>query len=169
MKNRKSEEIKELIVNVARVTKVVKGGRRFSFSVLVVVGDTRGRCGFGIGKAKEVPEAISKATQLAKRSMVRIPLKEGRTVHYDNVVVSGSTKVVIRSAPVGTGIIAGGAMRAVFEVLGVKDVVAKSVGNPSANNLVRTTFKALMSMIPPKEIAVARDKRISDIVGRRNN
>ena len=140
-KNIDGTELTEKLVSINRVAKVVKGGRRFGFAALVVVGDTKGRVGFGTGKAKEVPEAIKKATEKAKIKMLRVPLKEGRTIHHDIKGRHGASKVILRTAPPGTGIIAGGPMRAVFETLGVQDVVSKSVGSSSPYNMVRATFE----------------------------
>src|SRR5690606_11638895 len=150
-----------------RVAKVVKGGRRFGFAALVVVGDQRGRVGFGHGKAREVPEAIRKATEDAKKKMVRIPLREGRTLHHDVRGHFCAGRVYLRAAPVGTGIIAGGPMRAVFEWLGIHDVVAKSVGTQNPYNMIRATFDALVNMQSPRVVAQRRGKKVSDIVGKR--
>lgn len=161
-------ELKDKLVSISRVAKVVKGGKNFSFSALIVVGDGKGRVGYGLGKAREVPEAMRKATEQAKRSLVKIPLREGRTLHHDLVGRFGAGHVVIRSAPVGTGIKAGGPMRAVFEVLGVHDVVAKSIGSANPHNMVKATFRALESMSSPKLVAARRDKKISLIIGRRD-
>jgi len=160
-------EFVEKLVSINRVAKVVKGGRRFGFAALVVVGDGRGRVGFGAGKAREVPEAIRKATEQAKRGMVRIPLREGRTLHHDVNGRYGAGRVVLRPAPPGTGIIAGGPMRAVFESLGVQDVVAKSVGTSNPHNMIKATFQALVSIQSPKDVAAKRGKKVGDIVGRR--
>jgi small subunit ribosomal protein S5 len=155
------------LVSINRVAKVVKGGRRFGFAALVVVGDGRGRVGYGSGKAREVPEAIRKATQRAKRGMIRVPLREGRTLHHDVHGHFGAGKVVLRAASAGTGIIAGGPMRAVFETLGVQDVVTKSIGSSNPHNMVRATFDALQRMQSPRQIASKRGRKISDILGRR--
>src|ERR1700741_4595710 len=155
------------LVHINRVAKVVKGGRRFGFAALVVVGDQKGRVGFGHGKAREVPEAIRKATDAAKRNMVRIPLREGRTLHHDLYGRFGAGKVILRAAPAGTGIIAGGPMRAVFETMGVQDIVAKSVGSNNPHNMVKATLVALKSMTSPRAVAAKRGKKIADIVGRR--
>jgi small subunit ribosomal protein S5 len=144
----------------------VKGGKRFGFAALVVVGDGKGRAGFGHGKAREVPEAISKATAAAKKAMVRVPLKEGRTLHHDAKGHFGAGKVTVRTAPPGTGIIAGGPMRAVFESLGVADVVTKSVGTSNAYNMIRATFEALRDQTSPKSVAQRRGKKIADLLGR---
>jgi small subunit ribosomal protein S5 len=144
----------------------VKGGKRFGFAALVVVGDGKGRAGFGHGKAREVPEAISKATAAAKKAMVRVPLKEGRTLHHDGAGHFGAGRVYLRSAPQGTGIIAGGPMRAVFESLGVHDVVTKSVGTNNPYNMIRATFEALTEQTSPKSVAQRRGKKIADLLGR---
>jgi small subunit ribosomal protein S5 len=160
------EELIEKLVHINRVSKTVKGGKRFGFAALVVVGDGKGRVGFGHGKAREVPEAISKATAAAKKSMVRIPLKEGRTLHHDGNGHFGAGLVTLRSAPQGTGIIAGGPMRAVFESLGVADVVTKSVGTSNPYNMIRATFEALREQTSPKSVAQRRGKKIADLLGR---
>jgi len=146
---------------------VVKGGRRFGFAAVVVVGDSKGRVGYGSGKAREVPEAIRKATDSAKRQMIRVPLREGRTLHHDLYGRFGAGKVILRAAPAGTGIIAGGPMRAVFETMGVQDIVAKSVGSNNPHNMVKATFAALKSMTSPRSVATKRGKKVADIVGRR--
>ena len=171
-RNRQSREDPELLdklVHINRVAKVVKGGRRFSFAALVVAGDGNGRVGFGAGKAKEVPEAIRKATEQAKRKMIRVPLRDGRTLHHDVAGRFGAGKVVVRSAPPGTGIIAGGPMRAVFETLGVQDVVAKSIGTANPHNMIKATFDALQNTASPKSVAARRGKKVSDIVSRRGS
>lgn len=155
------------LVSINRVAKVVKGGRRFGFAALVVVGDGKGRVGYGSGKAKEVSDAMRKALETAKKSMMRIPLREGRTVHHDLYGRFGAGKVIIRTAPVGTGIIAGGPMRAVFEALGVQDVVAKSVGTSNPHNMLKATFDALEGMKSPRAIAAKRGKAVGEIVDRR--
>ncbi|OYU36013.1 30S ribosomal protein S5 [Novosphingobium sp. PASSN1] len=160
------EELIEKLVHINRVSKTVKGGKRFGFAALVVVGDGKGRVGFGHGKAREVPEAITKATASAKKTMVRIPLKEGRTLHHDGKGRFGAGKVNLRSAPAGTGIIAGGPMRAVFESLGVHDVVTKSVGTSNPYNMIRATFDALTDQTSPKSVAQRRGKKIADLLGR---
>ena len=160
------EELIEKLVHINRVSKTVKGGKRFGFAALVVVGDGKGRVGFGHGKAREVPEAISKATAAAKKAMVRVPLKEGRTLHHDGNGHFGAGKVTLRSAPQGTGIIAGGPMRAVFESLGVADVVTKSVGTSNPYNMIRATFEALVEQTSPKSVAQRRGKKIADLLGR---
>ncbi|RZJ94010.1 MAG: 30S ribosomal protein S5, partial [Novosphingobium sp.] len=157
------EELIEKLVHINRVSKTVKGGKRFGFAALVVVGDGKGRVGFGHGKAREVPEAISKATAAAKKTMVRIPLKEGRTLHHDGNGHFGAGKVTLRSAPAGTGIIAGGPMRAIFESLGVADVVTKSVGTSNPYNMIRATFEALNEQTSPKSVAQRRGKKIADL------
>lgn len=165
-KNTKEDtELIDKLVGINRVAKVVKGGRRFGFAALVVVGDTRGRVGFGTGKAKEVPEAIKKATEDAKKKLIRVPLKEGRTLHHDMKGHYGAGRVVLRSAPAGTGIIAGGPMRAVFETLGVQDVVAKSVGTSNPHNMIKATFDALNFMNSPRNIANKRGKKVSEVFG----
>ena len=159
-------EFVEKLVSINRVAKVVKGGRRFGFAALVVVGDGKGRVGHGAGKAREVPEAIRKATEQAKRTMVRVPLREGRTLHHDLKGHFGAGQVVMRAAPAGTGIIAGGPMRAVFEALGVQDVVAKSVGTSNPHNMVKATLAALASIVSPRVVAARRGKKIADILGK---
>ena len=168
LKNIEGNELTEKLVSINRVAKVVKGGRRFGFAALVVVGDTKGRVGFGTGKAKEVPEAIKKATDKAKIKMLRIPLKEGRTIHHDIKGRHGASKVILRTAPPGTGIIAGGPMRAVFETLGVQDVVSKSVGSSSPYNMVRATFEGLKNIQSPRNIASRRGLKVSNIFGKKN-
>jgi len=160
------EELVEKLVHINRVSKTVKGGKRFGFAALVVVGDGKGRVGFGHGKAREVPEAISKATAAAKKAMVRVPLREGRTLHHDGKGHFGAGLVTVRSAPQGTGIIAGGPMRAVFESLGVADVVTKSVGTSNPYNMIRATFEALTAQVSPKSVAQRRGKKIADLLGR---
>ena len=160
------EELIEKLVHINRVSKTVKGGKRFGFAALVVVGDGKGRAGFGKGKAREVPEAITKATAAAKRAMVRVPLKEGRTLHHDGKGRFGAGKVNLRTAPAGTGIIAGGPMRAVFESLGVADVVTKSVGSSNPYNMIRATFDALTDQTSPKSVAQRRGKKVADLLGR---
>jgi small subunit ribosomal protein S5 len=156
-------------VHINRVAKVVKGGRRFGFAALVVVGDQKGRVGFGKGKAREVPEAIRKATEAAKRTLLKVPLREGRTLHHDVRGRHGAGKVLLRAAPAGTGIIAGGPMRAVFETLGIQDVVAKSLGSSNPYNMVRATFDALRHEDSPRGVAARRGKKVSDIVSRRRD
>jgi len=160
-------ELHDKLVSINRVAKVVKGGRRFGFSALVVVGDQKGRVGFGHGKAREVPEAIRKATEQAKRTLIRVPLREGRTLHHDVAGRHGAGRVLLRTAPPGTGIIAGGPMRAVFECLGVQDVVTKSQGSSNPHNMIRATFSALGRQNSPRSIAGKRGKKVSEIVGRR--
>jgi len=160
-------EFHEKLVAVNRVAKVVKGGRRFGFAALIVVGDGRGRVGYGHGKAKEVPEAIRKATEQAKRQMIRVPLREGRTIHHDSLGVFGSGRVLLRSAPTGTGVIAGGPMRAVFDCLGIQDIVAKSIGTSNPYNMVKATLEALKGMESPRQIASRRGKKVSDVVAAR--
>ena len=161
------DEFVDKLVAINRVAKVVKGGKNFGFAALVVVGDQKGRVGFGKGKAREVPEAIRKAAQEAKRNLVRIPLREGRTLHHDAQGRWGAGKVVLRAAPAGTGIIAGGPMRAIFETLGVQDVVAKSIGSSNPYNMVRATVNALQSQTSPRSMAAKRGKKVSDILAQR--
>jgi small subunit ribosomal protein S5 len=160
------EELIEKLVHINRVSKTVKGGKRFGFAALVVVGDGKGRVGFGHGKAREVPEAIAKATAAAKRAMVRVPLKDGRTLHHDGMGHFGAGRVNVRSAPQGTGIIAGGPMRAVFESLGVADVVTKSIGTSNPYNMIRATFEALKEQTSPRSVAQRRGKKIADLLRR---
>ena len=166
--DRGDSEFVDKLVHINRVAKVVKGGRRFGFAALVVVGDQKGRVGFGHGKAREVPEAIRKATETAKRGMIRVPLREGRTLHHDISGRHGAGKVLLRSSPPGTGIIAGGPMRAVFECVGVQDVVTKSMGSSNPYNMVRATFEALKKQVSPRMVAAKRGKKVSDIIGRRS-
>jgi len=165
----RDNEFVDRLVHINRVATVVKGGRRFGFAALVVVGDQKGRVGFGKGKAREVPEAIRKATQDAKRRLIRVPLREGRTLHHDAAGRHGAGRVVLRAAPAGTGIIAGGPMRAVFETLGVQDVVAKSIGTSNPYNMVRATIDALKEQQSPRSIAAKRGKKVSDIIARRSD
>ena len=165
---RQDGELVDRLVNINRVAKVVKGGRRFGFSALVIVGDGKGRVGYGSGKAREVPEAVRKATEQAKRGMIRVPLRQGRTLHHDVQGHFGAGRVVLRAAPPGTGIIAGGPMRAVFESLGINDVVAKSIGSTNPHNMVKATFDALQKMMSPRAVAAKRGKKVGDIVGRRD-
>ncbi len=165
----RDNEFTEKLVAINRVAKVVKGGKRFGFAALVVVGDRKGRVGFGHGKAREVPEAIRKATEAAKRAMIRVPLREGRTLHHDVRGRHGAGKVVLRMADAGTGIIAGGPMRAVFESLGVQDVVAKSLGSSNPYNMVRATFDALKAEDSPRGVAARRGKKVGDILARRRD
>ena len=160
------EDLIEKLVHINRVSKTVKGGKRFGFAALVVVGDGKGRSGFGHGKAREVPEAISKATAAAKKAMIRVPLRDGRTLHHDGKGHFGAGKVTVRSAPSGTGIIAGGPMRAVFESLGVADVVTKSVGTSNPYNMIRATFEALKEQTSPRSVAQRRGKKVADLLGR---
>jgi small subunit ribosomal protein S5 len=159
-------EFADRLVAINRVSKTVKGGKRFGFAALVVVGDQKGRVGFGKGKAKEVPEAIRKATEQAKRQMVRIPLKEGRTLHHDIEGRHGAGRVIMHTAPEGTGIIAGGPMRAVFEMLGVKDVVSKSLGSQNPYNMIRATLDGLKKEASPRSVAQRRGKKVADILGK---
>ena len=160
-------DLVDKLVGINRVAKVVKGGRRFGFAALVVVGDEKGRVGFGSGKAREVPEAIRKATEKAKSQMIRVPLREGRTLHHDVRGDFGAGHVVCRTAPAGTGIIAGGPMRAVLETLGVQDVVAKSTGSQNPYNMVKATFEALGRLQSPRSVAARRGRKVSDILGPR--
>ena len=165
--DREESEFTDRLVAINRVSKTVKGGKRFGFAALVVVGDQKGRVGYGKGKAKEVPEAIRKATDDAKKNMVKVPLKEGRTLHHDMKGHFGAGKVVLRTAPSGTGIIAGGPMRAVFETLGVQDIVAKSIGTSNPHNVIRACMRALSRQNSPKNISNQRNKKISEIVEKR--
>jgi len=162
-------DLTDRLVHINRVAKVVKGGRRSSFAALVVVGDGQGRVGYGSGKAREVPEAIRKATDQAKRDMIRVPLRDGRTLHHDVQGRFGAGRVVLRAAPAGTGVIAGGPMRAVFETMGVQDVVAKSIGTANPYNIVKTTFDALNNCLSPRAVAAKRGKKVGDIVARRDD
>jgi small subunit ribosomal protein S5 len=159
---RGENDVVEKLVHINRVAATVKGGRRFSFAALMVVGDGKGRVGFGHGKAREVPEAIRKATEEAKKTMIRVPLRESRTLHHD-----GAGKVILRAAPPGTGVIAGGPMRAVLETLGIHDVVGKSTGSSNPYNMVRATMDALKGQSSPRQIANKRGKKVGDIIGRR--
>lgn len=168
----REEEAPEFIdrlVHINRVAKTVKGGRRMGFAALVIVGDEKGRVGFGKGKAREVPEAIRKATEEAKRNLIRVPLREGRTLHHDVRGRHGAGKVIMRAAPPGTGVISGGPMRAVMECLGVQDVVAKSLGTSNPYNMVRATFDGLKRMESPRTIAAKRGMKVGDLVGRRTD
>lgn len=165
--DKQDSEFVEKLVSINRVAKVVKGGRRFGFAALVVVGDQNGRVGYGSGKAQEVPEAIRKATEQAKRNMIKVPLRDSRTLHHDIQGRFGAGSVVLRAAPAGTGIIAGGPTRAIFESLGVADVVAKSIGTSNPYNMVKAVFEALKMIQAPREVAARRGKKIGDIVGRR--
>ena len=169
-RSREREEPSEFIdklVHINRVAKVVKGGRRFGFAALVIVGDQKGRVGHGHGKAREVPEAIRKATDAAKRNLIRVPLREGRTLHHDVLGRHGAGKVFLRAAPPGTGIIAGGPMRAVFDVLGMQDIVAKSIGSSNPYNMVRATFDALKHQDSPRSVAARRNIKVSTLQSRR--
>jgi len=163
------DELKDKLVTINRVAKVVKGGRRFSFAALVVVGDEKGRVGWGAGKAREVPEAIRKATERAKKTMIRVPMREGRTLHHDVIGEFGAGRVILRAAPAGTGIIAGGPMRAVFETLGMGDVVAKCTGSTNPHNMVKATFAALTRSTSPRAVASRRGKKVSDLLGPRKD
>jgi small subunit ribosomal protein S5 len=162
-------EFQDRLVAINRVSKTVKGGKRFGFAALVVVGDQKGRVGFGKGKAKEVPEAIRKATEQAKRQMIRVQLREGRTLHHDMEGRHGAGKVVMRTAPEGTGIIAGGPMRAVFEMLGIKDVVSKSIGSQNPYNMIRATMDGLRKESSPRSVAQRRGKKVADILPKRED
>ncbi|MFC7052669.1 30S ribosomal protein S5 [Hansschlegelia quercus] len=168
-RDREDSEFVDKLVHINRVAKVVKGGRRFGFAALVVVGDQKGRVGFGHGKAREVPEAIRKATESAKRGLIRVPLREGRTLHHDVDGRHGAGRVVVRAAPAGTGIIAGGPMRAVFETLGIHDVVAKSLGSSNPYNMVRATFDALKGEDSPRSVAARRGLKVSTLQARRKD
>jgi len=168
-RDERDSEFTDKLVHINRVAKVVKGGKRFGFAALVVVGDLKGRVGFGHGKAREVPEAIRKATEAARRALLRVPLREGRTLHHDSKGRHGAGRVIVRSAPPGTGIIAGGAMRAVFEMLGVHDVVAKSMGSTNPYNVVRATFDALKFQENPRAVAARRGKKYGEIAARRRD
>lgn len=165
--DREEAELIEKLVGINRVTKVVTGGKNFRFSAIVVVGDGKGRVGQGTGKAREVPEAIQKATEQAKRKMIRVPLREGRTLHHDVTASYGAGLVHMRAAVPGTGIIAGGPMRAVFEALGIQDVVSKSIGSSNPHNMVRATMKALQEISSPRQVAARRGKKVGELVGRR--
>ena len=167
-KDKKADDILEKLVHINRITKVVKGGRRFGFSALVVVGNQAGKIGIAHAKAKQVPDAIKKANEVARRKLIHIPLREGRTIHHDVNGSFGAGKVLLRMAPAGTGIIAGGAMRAIFEALGIQDIVAKSLATSNPYNLVRATFDAMENLDSPKKVASRRGKKISEIVGKRN-
>jgi small subunit ribosomal protein S5 len=168
-KEREQSDLVEKLVAINRVAKVVKGGRRFGFAALVVVGDGKGRVGTGHAKSKEVPEAIKKATEIAKRKMVRIPLREGRTIHHDVRGHYGAGKVILRTAPAGTGIIAGGPMRAIFEAVGISDIVAKATGTNNPHNMVKATFEALQNIQSPRQIAGRRGKKVSEIISNRQS
>jgi small subunit ribosomal protein S5 len=167
-RDREDSDIQDRLVAINRVSKTVKGGKRFGFAALVVVGDQKGRVGFGTGKAREVPEAIRKATEEAKKTMIRVPLKEGRTLHHDQEGRHGAGKIIMRAAAQGTGIIAGGPMRAVFEMLGVQDVVAKSQGTQNPYNMIRATFEGLKLEASPRQVAARRGKKVADILPKRD-
>ena len=162
-------EFKDKLVSINRITKVVKGGRRFAFSALVVVGDQAGSIGVGHGKAKQVPDAIRKATETAKKNLFKIPLREGRTLHHDVLQKDGAGKVLLRSAPSGTGIIAGGPTRAACEVLGIRDIVAKSMGSSNPMNVLRACIKGLKSQSSPKSISILRGKKIAEITKKKES
>ena len=166
--DKEGDGLLDKLVGINRVSKVVKGGRRFGFAALVVAGDSKGQVGFASGKAKEFPEAIKKATEKAKKEMIRVPLREGRTVHHDVIGYHGASKVLVRSAPAGTGIIAGGPMRAVFETLGVQDVVTKSQGSANPYNMVRATFDALSNLQSPRGVASRRGLKVSAVLGKKS-
>ena len=165
---RESDGLVDKLIGINRVTSVTKGGKNFKMLAMVVVGDGKGRIGYGTGKAKEVPEAISKATNAAKRNMKHIPLREGRTLHHDVRGRYGAGKVVLRMAPAGTGIIAGGPMRSLFEVLGIHDIVAKSVGSSNPHNMIKATLPALTDMASPRSVAVRRGKKVNEILGKKH-
>ena len=166
-KKKITDDIIEKLVHINRITKVVKGGRRFGFSALVVVGNQAGKIGIAHAKAKQVPDAIKKANEMARRKLIHIPLRDGRTIHHDVYGKDGAGKIKLRSAPKGTGMIAGGPVRAVCEVLGVKDIVAKSMGTANAHNVIRATMKALSKQFSPKHISTIRNKKISEIIEKR--
>lgn len=165
----RDSEFVDKLVHINRVAKVVKGGKRFGFAALVVIGDQKGRVGFGHGKAREVPEAIRKATESAKRNLTRVALREGRTLHHDIAGRHGAGRVYLRAAPAGTGIIAGGPMRAIFETLGVQDVVAKSTGTSNPHNMIKATLAALAKLNSPRMVASRRGKKVGDLIGRRED
>ena len=167
--DRQDSDLVDKLVGINRVAKVVKGGRRFGFAALVIVGDQKGRVGWGKGKAREVPEAIRKATESAKRNMIRVPLREGRTLHHDSDGRFGAGRVVLRAAPPGTGVIAGGPMRAIFETLGVQDIVTKSIGTSNPHNMIKATFAALENLMSPRQVAAKRNKKVGEIIGRRQD
>ena len=167
LKDKKNDDILEKLVHINRITKVVKGGRRFGFSALVVVGNQAGKIGIAHAKSKQVPDAIKKANETARRKLIHIPLREGRTIHHDVYGKDGAGKIILRSAPKGTGIIAGGPVRAVCEVLGIKDIVAKSMGTSNPHNMIRATMKALAKQNSPKQIAAIRNKKISNVIEKR--
>ena len=166
-KDKKKDDILEKLVHINRITKVVKGGRRFGFSALVVVGNQEGKIGIAHAKSKQVPDAIKKANEVARRKLIHIPLREGRTIHHDVYGKDGAGKIILRGAPKGTGIIAGGPVRAVCEVLGIKDIVAKSMGTSNPHNVIRATMKALSKQYSPKHISTIRNKKISEIIQKR--
>jgi small subunit ribosomal protein S5 len=168
-RDREESDLQDRLVAINRVSKTVKGGKRFGFAALVVVGDQKGRVGFGTGKAREVPEAIRKATEEAKKTMIRVPLKEGRTLHHDQEGRHGAGRIIMRAAPQGTGIIAGGPMRAIFEMLGVQDVVAKSQGTQNPYNMIRATFAGLKLEASPRQVAARRGKKVADILPKRGD
>ena len=166
---KKKDDILEKLVHINRITKVVKGGRRFGFSALVVVGNKSGKIGIAHAKAKQVPDAIKKANEIARKKLIQIPLREGRTIHHDSYGKDGAGKIKLRAAPRGTGIIAGGPVRAVCEVLGIRDIVAKSMGTANPHNVIRATIKALSSQNSPKHISTIRNKKISEIIEKRGS
>jgi len=168
-RDREESDLVERLVGINRVAKTVKGGRNFSFAALVIVGDGKGRVGFGTGKAREVPEAIRKGTDNAKKNMIRVPLREGRTLHHDIEGHYGAGHVILRSAPAGTGVIAGGPMRAIFESMGVQDVVTKSNGSQNPHNMIKATFDALSRSASPRSVAARRGLKVSDIISRRGD
>ena len=167
--DRQDSDLVDKLVGINRVAKVVKGGRRFGFAALVIVGDQKGRVGWGKGKAREVHEAIRKATESAKRNMIRVPLREGRTLHHDSDGRFGAGRVVLRAAPPGTGVIAGGPMRAIFETLGVQDIVTKSIGTSNPHNMIKATFAALENLMSHRQVAAKRNKKVGEIIGRRRD
>ncbi len=166
---KEESDLVDRLVSINRVAKVVKGGRRFGFAALVVVGDGKGRVGFGTGKAKEVPEAVKKASDTAKKTMIKVPLRDARTLHHDIEGRYGAGQVYLRSAPAGTGIIAGGPLRAIFEALGIHDVVAKSIGSSNPHNMVNATFDALKNIRAPRDVAAKRSLKINEVINRREN
>ena len=168
-KDKKTDDILEKLVHINRITKVVKGGRRFGFSALVVVGNQAGKIGIAHAKAKQVPDAIKKANETARRKLIHIPLREGRTIHHDVYGKDGAGKIVLRSAPKGTGIIAGGPVRSVCEVLGIKDIVAKSMGTSNPHTMIRATMKALQSINTPKSVSARRGIDMNDVINKREN
>ncbi|MDH3239499.1 MAG: 30S ribosomal protein S5 [Alphaproteobacteria bacterium] len=164
-RDNQDSDLVDKLVSINRVAKVVKGGRRFGFAALVVVGDTKGRVGYGAGKAREVPEAIRKATEQAKRRMIRVPIRDGHTLHHDVKGRFGAGRVILRAAPAGTGIIAGGPMRAVFETVGIHDIVTKSMGSANPYNMIKATFDALQNLNSPRMVAARRSKKVADLLG----